>query len=485
MTAARVAPGALRELFLFEALQPEQLDWLAAHGTTRAVGAGTDVFAEGQPATEFFVLLSGTIALSRRVQRDDVELTRTDGRGAYAGATVAWLRDGGEQHYNSSLHAITDVDLFFLPAPEFVAVMQRWFPMAMHLLEGLYVGIRNSNNLVGARERLIALGSLSAGLTHELNNPAAAAVRATATLRERLAGMRRKLAMLAAGDIDPEALMRLTDLQETAITGIPAAAPLTTMQTSEREDEVGDWLAGHGVRDGWDLAPIYVASGLDVAWAEGVAAAVTERFLEGALRWLAYTLETELLIGEIEDAATRISTLVDAAKQYSQMDRAEHQWVDVHDGLDSTLVMLGRKLASVRLVKDYDRTLPKIPAYAAELNQVWTNLIDNALDAMAGAGTLTVRTTADGERLLVEVGDTGPGVPEEVRGRVFEPFFTTKPVGQGTGLGLGISFRIVVNRHGGDLRVDSRPGDTRFQVRLPLREPAPEAQPDLPSVARR
>jgi signal transduction histidine kinase len=193
--------------------------------------------------------------------------------------------------------------------------------------------------------------------------------------------------------------------------------------------------------------------------------------LETALRWLNYTVETELLMTEIEDATTRVSTLVGAAKQYSQLDRAAFLMVDVADLVDSTLLMFSAKLGTgIKVVKDYDRSLPEIPAYAAELNQVWTNLIDNAVSAMAGTGTLTVRTAREDDWLLVEFGDTGPGIPAEIKERIFEPFFTTKPVGEGTGLGLDISWRIIVNKHHGDLRVESRPGDTRFQVRLPIEQ---------------
>ncbi len=197
------------------------------------------------------------------------------------------------------------------------------------------------------------------------------------------------------------------------------------------------------------------------------------------MRWLNYTVETELLMNEIEDSTSRISGLVNAARQYSQLDRAPYQVVDVHELLDSTLQMLAGKIGpQVRVVKDFDRTLPRIPAYPGELNQVWTNLIDNAVSAMDGAGTLTVRTWRDHDRLVVEFRDTGPGVPDEIRQRIFEPFFTTKPVGQGTGLGLDISWRIVVNKHHGDLQVESSPGDTRFRVRLPLtaQDPAPHTE---------
>jgi signal transduction histidine kinase len=201
------------------------------------------------------------------------------------------------------------------------------------------------------------------------------------------------------------------------------------------------------------------------------------------VHWLYYTIDTELLMKEITDSTTRISTLVDAAKQYSQMDRSPFQTVDVHDLLDSTLVMLAAKTGpDITIIKDYDRTLPKIPAYAAELNQVWTNLIDNAVSAMDSHGTLTVRTAHDRDKLLVEFGDTGSGVPKEIQPRIFDPFFTTKPVGEGTGLGLDISWRIVVKKHHGEINVWSEPGDTKFRVWLPFTapdrddEPAPQDQ---------
>jgi signal transduction histidine kinase len=355
--------------------------------------------------------------------------------------------------------------------------MRDWFPMAVHLLEGLFFGIQNTQQVVGQRERLLALGSLSAGLTHELNNPAAAAVRATSSLRDRVAGMRHKLALIAAGPYDAETLENLIRLQEDAVEHVAKAPTLTPMQASDLEDQLGDWFDAHGIAGGWDIAPTFVQAGLDESFLDKVSLTIGDETLEGAVRWLNYTVESELLMNEIQDSTTRISTLVAAAKQYSQMDRAPFQVVDVHELLDSTLLMLGRKLGDgTKVVKDYDHSLPTIPAYAAELNQVWTNLIDNAIGAMDGNGTLTIRTSRDSDFLLVEVGDTGPGVPEEIRERIFEPFFTTKAFGEGTGLGLDISWRIVVNKHHGDLRLISEPGDTRFQVRLPF--VAPERVPE-------
>jgi signal transduction histidine kinase len=469
----RLGPAELRTLFLFEALTDDQLAWIAEHGRVELHPAGTAVYTEGEPAVCFYVLLAGRIIMSRRVGSDDVELNRSDYRGAYMGATASFRpAPEGEQHrYPGSVHAATDAALLALPSEEFSTQLRSWFPMAMHLIEGMLLGIRTSQAVVGQREQLVALGALTAGLTHELNNPAAAAVRATSALRERVAGMRHKLAMLAAEDIDTDALKRLTALQEEAVDHVRDAPELSPLEEGDREDEVGEWLEDHDVQGAWELAPVFVAAGITPSWLEQLPSVTDGIDLNGSVRWLAYSVETEMLMGEIEDATRRIATLVQAAKSYSHMDRAGHEEVDVHEGLKSTMVMLGSRLRGLNVVKEFDRTLPKVLAFPGELNQVWTNLIDNAAAAMGGAGTLTVRTGRDGDQLLVEVCDTGPGVPPELQRRIFEPFFTTKGVGEGTGLGLDISWRIVVNRHGGDLRVVSTPGDTRFQVRLPLAPP--------------
>jgi len=463
----------LRGLFLFEHLSEEQLDWVDAHAVRGDYEGGTKVLSEGDPATCFYVLLSGAIRLTRLVSGTEVEVTRSDQRGAYFGATQFFVHQEAEHTYGASVHALSDLAFLELPAAEFSIEFRKWFPMATHLLEGMYLGWRNSDTVIGSRRRLLALGELSAGLTHELNNPAAAAVRATAALRERVAGMRHKLAYLAKKDIDPNLLEMLIDVQEDLVKRVALAPKLTAMQQSDREDEIGDWFEDHDIDQGWDLADIYVRAGLTSPDLDNVLESVGDTFIDGAVRWLAYALETEMLMGEIEDSTTRISALVGKAKQYSQMDRAPHQWVDVHDGLDSTLVMLAGKIgAGIQVVKEYDRSLPQIPAYAGELNQVWTNIIDNALGAMNGEGTLTLRTWRVDDQVRVEIGDTGPGIPAEIKQRIFEPFFTTKPVGEGTGLGLDISWKIVVERHQGDLRVESEPGNTRFEVCLPMVEQA-------------
>jgi signal transduction histidine kinase len=425
-----IEPGRLRELFLFADLSDEQLAWVAANSDVVSYRAGETVLSEGEPAECFYVLLTGTLRMVRMVRGDEVELSRTDQPGVYSGATQFYLGDQVDQKYGATVRAVTDAEFLALPAADFAAKFQQWFPMAVHLLAGMFVGIRNSDELVGQRERLLALGKLTAGLTHELNNPAAAAVRATETLRERFAGMRHKLALLADGHFDGIQLHRLTKMQEKFIARMATAPDLSPMRVADLEDELGEWFDEHEVAGGWDLAPVFVAAGITTPDLDELSNVVDPGFLSPALRWLSYTVETENLLLEVKESTKRISALVGAAKQYSQLDRAAHQTVDIHEGLKATLVMLAGKIGpDVRVVKDFDRSLPKVPVYAAELNQVWTNLIDNALDAIAGSGTLTVRTALDGDSVLVEVIDTGPGVPEEMRRRVFEPFFTTKGVG--------------------------------------------------------
>ncbi|MER7762887.1 ATP-binding protein [Streptomyces sp. NPDC097619] len=499
-------PREIGTLFLFEAFSPEQLARLCAEGRVERFEPGP-VYTEGQPATCFFVMIEGTVVMYRRVGGDDVEVSRTSQRGVYAGAMQAYLGDRVPQTYNNSMRVTEQTRFFVLPAQSFADIMREWFPMAAHLLEGLFFGAQSTQRAIGQRERLLALGSLSAGLTHELNNPAAAAVRATATLRERVGKMRHKLAHIAQGAYSRETIADLIEVQERTVERVAKAPVLSPLEASDREDELSDWLDDHGIVEGWRVAPVFVQAGLDVDWLEQVAAAVGEEVLPGAIGWLNYTVETELLMDEIDDSTTRISHLVDAAKQYAQLDRAPHRVVDVHELLDSTLLMLSGKTGSrVRVVKEYDRSLPEVPAYPAELNQVWTNIIDNAVYAITGGGagdgsgggggfdvgsgsgagsgggegTLTIRTAREGDRLLVEFRDTGPGIPAEVRGRIFDPFFTTKPVGAGTGLGLDISWRIVVNKHHGSLEVESVPGDTRFRVLLPLTAPEPDPTPGGP-----
>jgi signal transduction histidine kinase len=478
--ARRIPPEELRGLFLFEHLDDDQLRWVCEHSDVVDVPAGQDLVTEGDPAECFYVLLSGALVMSRQVGAEQVEINRTDYRGSYVGAVQFYLGDQTEQIYVATVRTTADSTFLAVRAREFRDVFRAWYPMAVHLLQGLFLGQRNTASVIGQRERLLALGKLSAGLTHELNNPAAAAGRAAHDLRDRITHMRHKLAMIADGSLDRTQLKKLVLTQDEFVEKARHAPDLSPLETSDAEDELSDWLDDHDVSESWQLAPIFVAGGLTVDDLDSVAEACPIDCLEGALRWLSYTVETEGLLGEIIDSTARISSLVNAAKQYSQMDRAPHQWLDLHEGLFATLTMLKPKLTGVQLVKQLDKSLPRIPGYPAELNQVWTNLIENARDAMDGSGTLTIRTRRDGDCAVVEVEDTGPGIPPEIRNRIFEPFFTTKPLGQGTGLGLDVSFRVVVNRHHGDLRVESAPGRTVFRVTLPMTEAGATAPPVSP-----
>jgi signal transduction histidine kinase len=466
----RLGPDELRELFLFEKLDDAQLAWLAERGGIADYQAGETIYRAGEPAEQLFVLLEGTLSMLMRAGGTEIEVNRTDHRGAYAGAFMAFLDLPMGRSYAGSLRAVTDCRFWVLPAADFGQAVREWFPMATHMLEGLAIQGMGSQQTVSTRERLVALGTVTAGLTHELNNPATAAARATASLRERLAGLWDELAGLAGAGVTAGQLAALADL-----VGEAAGAerpPLSPLEAADREDELGGWLDAHGVEEAWELTPPLVAAGVDAAWLERVAAAVPAAAVGRAVGLAAVTCEAGSLLDEVSEAARRISALIGAAKQYSQMDRSPLQQVDIHDGLESTLTMLKHKLETgIEVVRGYDRSLPELPAYAGELNQVWTNLVDNAADAMEGMdgrGRLTVRTARDGDRVLVEIGDNGPGVPEAAAAHLFEPFYTTKPVGQGTGLGLDICWRIVVQRHHGDLRFSSSPGDTRFQVLLPL-----------------
>jgi signal transduction histidine kinase len=473
----------LRQLFLFEKLTDDQLSWLCREGRVLVADPGP-VYTEGEPAALLYVLLSGTVVLSRRIGTDDVETTRASTPGVYAGAFFAYLGDRVPQVYNNSMRVTERSRFFTLEAAKFAHLMTQWFPMAVHLLEGLFFGSKNTQEAIGQRERLLALGALSAGLTHELNNPAAAAVRATAGLRQHVVSLRHGLPKMADGRYDPSTLALMVSILDSAAERVASAPELGPLEAADLEDTVTEWLDDHDIASSWEVAPVLVQAGISPDKLDKIAAAVAQAAdggsaapgapeggdLTGAVRWLADTVETEMLLTEITDSLDRISSLVSAAKQYSQLDRAPYQVVDIHDLLDSTLAMLAGKIGDgITIVRDYDRTLPRIPAFPSELNQVWTNLIDNAISAMDGTGTLTIRTALDRDMLLVEFGDTGSGIPAEIKDRIFEPFFTTKPVGHGTGLGLDISFRIVVGRHHGDIRVESVPGDTRFRVRLPLK----------------
>jgi signal transduction histidine kinase len=480
-------PDELRTLFLFEALTDEQLAVLCTNGHVQDYQPGP-ICVEGEPATCFYVLIEGELMMSKLSGGQDIETNRTSQRGVYCGAWRAFT-GGKQKSYDASVHVTQPSRFFVMDAPVFAQFMRDQFPMAVHLLDGIAVGTDRTRRIIDNREKLLALGRLSAGLTHQLNNPAAATARAAADLRDRIAGMRGKLVMLADGTVTAEAMRALVRLQQQVADQVAKSTTqhLSSIETTDREDAVGEWLDEHGIDGGWDIAPTFVEGGVDTDWLDRISAVTDElatTSLEQAIRWINYTIESELLMNQIAEASKRISALVADAKQYSQMDRAPFQVADVHDLLRSTLAIFadrlskdaGKEPGAVTVVKEFDQSLPEIPCYPGDLNQVWTNIIDNAIAAMRDkGGTLTIRTCREGESMArVEICDSGPGIPEDIREHIFEPFFTTKPFGEGTGLGLDLAFNIVVKKHRGDIRVESVPGDTRFIVLLPL-DPPPTA----------
>jgi signal transduction histidine kinase len=460
----------LRTLFLFEHLSEAQLAILCADGRIETLPPGT-LFHEGEPATLFYVLIEGELVMSGRTGGFDVNTRRTTQRGAYCGAWSAYV-PLPDHAYEVSVRLIRESRFYVLDADKFADFMQTQFPMAVHLLVGHTLGGLRQQQIVSQRARLLGLGTITAALTHQLNNPAAATGRAVAGLRESVGRLRHKLMTLADGGFTPDSLHALTDLQDAVAerVGTSTLTELSALESSDREERLGDWLDAHGVDDGWDYAPTFVDAGLDVAWLERVSTAIESAagptrtsVLQSAFEWLKHTIDAELRMREIAEASKRISALLAGAKQYSQMDRDDYQRVDVHELLRSTLMMFDTGAGAggpIRVVMDFDQTLPEILCYAGDLNQVWTNLIDNAIEAMSGTGTLTVRTGWESdETIRVEICDDGRGVDGDIV--------------EGTGLGLDLAWRIV-QKHRGDLSVQSVPGDTRFTVCLPLEAPAPE-----------
>ena len=450
----------LRGIGLFARTDDDQLRVLLENGSEVAFRPGDVVFRENDPAEYWWVLLDGALDLVRHVGREETRLGAMDVPGRWAGGFRAWDEHGA---YLATGRATTAGRILRVPAGALLALWTDRFPLGLSLIEGVSRSARNYEAMARQREALVALGTLAAGLAHELNNPAAAATRAVDALGNAVDGMLSALRRLAAAPVTAEQFSRLDALRAE----LAPREGESAMDVADREDELSDWLTGHGVAREWQLAPALTSAGADVEWCDRMAEALGDARLDPGLDWVASTLSAAGLLDEVAESTRRISDLIAAMKSYSQLDRAAMQQTDVAEGLDSTLVMLAYRIpAGVAVVRDHDPQVPRIEALASELNQVWTQLIGNALDAMDGSGTLRVSTRLEHGDVVVEIGDTGAGMTPETQRHAFDPFFTTKGVGEGTGLGLDISRRIV-DRHHGEIAIDLRPGETVLAVRLP------------------
>ena len=455
----------LRQLAIFEKVSDDRLAQLLAVGRTIEIEPGLQLFTEGDPADHWWVLVDGAVDLFRTVGREEAKVGQML-PGRWAGGFRAWDDEGV---YLATGRGVEFGRLLRVPAADLRDLMNEWLPLAVHLVRGVFGTARTIEATVRQREALVTLGTLSAGLAHELNNPASAAVRTVGSLGDSLNEVLGSLTRLAEGAVTAQQFLALDKLRLEA--GSPTGTR-TAMQVADAEDALGEWLENHGVDDPWALASTLAAADVSIEWCDRAAGVLSGPALGAGLEWVAGTLSVGAQLSELREATGRVSELVGAVRSYTQMDRASLQPVDVTEGLDSTLVMLQHKLKEgVQVDRQYAADLPRIDAYAGELNQVWTNLIDNAVDAMGGpdghVGILRVTTRAEDDAVLVEIADTGPGLDPGVASRAFDAFFTTKDVGKGTGLGLDIARRVVVERHNGTIELVREADETVARIRLP------------------
>ena len=459
-----VEPAALRVVKVFQGLTDDELAWLAERTQELVLEPGGVLFASGDPVDSLLLVLEGTVHGRRDALGPDAPIFVIQ-----AGDATGMLPFSRMKQVVGTGRAVTRVRVARIATELFPEILRRIPALEPQFVGALTDRVREVTRLEEQREKLVALGKLSAGLAHELNNPSAAVRRGAAELRQRLGALERLTAALTAAGVGTAAASALGSLRQ-ASAAPGAGGAVAALERSEREDRVVEYLDALGISKPWLCAPTFADAGLDVPALERAMVGVPDAARSVAMSWLEAALAADALVTGIEFAAERISGLVGAIKGYTHMDRTrERDELDVRKGLDSTLAIFAHKVKEkkVHLVRDYAGDTPKVVGSVGELNQVWTNLIDNALDAVPVGGRIEVCTRRDGDGVEVEVRDNGRGIPPEILDRIWEPFFTTKDVGQGTGLGLDIARRLVERQHGGTLRVTSEPGDTRFTVRLP------------------
>jgi signal transduction histidine kinase len=463
-SCSRLTPEELAQIPLFGDDDREALEWLAAHFEVRCYESGEVIIREGSPAKDFIVVLEGEFHFRQPGDPYAPVFVRCAGHatGVLPFSRMKVVRGRGT--------AVGKTRVAVMPATELRELVYRAPNLAQKLVSEMTDRTRETAQSEERTGRMLALGKLAAGLAHELNNPASAALRSAQLLGEALMLRRREAIGMRSEVVSPEAQALMNGLSEKIADCGGATRALDTLQRADLESELGDWLEEREFPA--DLAGDLVDAGISGQDLAPLGKLLGKANLGHGLRILAYDHQILCLTREIEEASRRISDLVQAVKSYSYMDQTPLSEVDVENGIDVTLRMFQHQLKhGIEVRRQFAKDIPKIPANGGELNQIWTNLIDNAIGAMKsqsnGEKILTVRTALEPEGVLVEFTDNGPGIPAEIRGRIFEPFFTTKPVGEGTGLGLDIVQRIV-RQHQGTIRVESQPGRTAFQVRLPL-----------------
>jgi signal transduction histidine kinase len=458
---------ALRRVHVFADLPDDQLQWFAANAEDRRYKAGDVLFRKNDAPDAMVIYLEGEVhAYWDETDHDIVYIGRAGEQSTEVSGMLPFSR---MTSFQVTGRAVTDVRLLWFPVSLFPEMLQRMPVLVQRLVGIMSDRVRESATLDQQQDKLMALGKLSAGLAHELNNPAAGATRAADDLIETLKALRAADMRLCSHDLTAQQQASIDAFESSAIDRTATTGQLNSLDQSDREDEVSEWLEAHDIEEPWKFSANLVEAGIDVSALEQLLTEIPSTAIVDVLARVNCQLAAAKLASEIKTSTGRISELVKAIKEYSYMDQASVQDLDVHKGLENTLLILKYKLRKkdISVTRNYAESLPLIKAYGSELNQVWTNLIVNAVDAMSQGGTLRVRTKREPTDILVEIRDNGAGIPASARSRIFEPFFTTKAVGEGTGLGLDTVARIV-RKHRGNVRFESKPGDTCFQVRLPI-----------------
>jgi signal transduction histidine kinase len=456
----------LAKLEIFQHLSPERLDWVCDRAQKVELAAGEILVQEGAPARGVFVLIAGQISITRISEGMDIPIGQHKAPEFFGEVPI--LTD---EPVPVTLHAFTDCLTYEIAGDDFCTLLHECRDFERAVFRVMARRLRGVESFIRGREKMAALGTLSAGLAHELNNPAAAVVHALRDVIPAILELQRMNLIYGQQNIEAAHTRQWEQARDEGYDAILHDC-LDLALLSDREEQLLEWLEAYGAADAWNLAAPLAIGGVSVETLDTLTARWRDdptELRDMGVRWLALSFDVMSMIKSGLRGAERITELVQSMKAYSYLDQGVQQLVDVHQGIEDTLQIFSHRLKSgIEVCRCYDRNLPQINAYGSELNQVWTHLIDNAIDAMNGIGSLKITTTRDGNAVCVKITDSGTGIPPDIQSRVFESFFTTKPVGQGTGLGLDIVRRIVENRHQGTIALESQPGATRFLIRLPL-----------------